>query len=370
MRCLLVTSHLDVGGISVYTVGLARALKRRGHELLVISGGGALVRELEEAGILHRRFPLRIKSELHPFVAAVVARLVKVIRDWCPDVLHAQTRVTHVAAGVAGRVTGVPVVTTTHGFYTWRWGRRVFPFWGRRVIAVSPSSRRKLTRAYQVPAAKVVEILNGIEWSPPAPPQLAAEAARFRQLWGLQGPGPVIGTIARLSPAKGHPTLLEAFQQVRRRHPEARLLIVGDGPEKPALIRQAYALGIQDAVSITGFVERTAVPLSVMDLFVLPSLREAFGLAIVEAMAMAKPVVASSVGGIRVVVRRGETGLLVPPRDSAALAAAIGRLLDDPAEAQRMGQAGRRRFEQRFTMDRVAADVEQVYRQVVQETRQ
>jgi len=219
---------------------------------------------------------------------------------------------------------------------------------------------------YGVPPAKVALIANGIAWTPWDPARLAEAVARFRQTSGIRGDGPVVGTVTRLAPAKGLPTLLQAFHQLRRQVPSARLLIVGDGPLKTELVRSAYALGEQEQIIFSGIAVETRVPLSMMDVFVLPSHHEAFGLAIVEAMAMGRPVVASRVGGIPTIVDDGVTGLLVPPNDPDALARALGQMLDDPERRRAMGSAGHARYEREFTMDRVAREVESVYEEVVQ----
>lgn len=367
MRVLFLTSHMEIGGIPLYTVTLAEALARRGHQPVVVSRGGPLVERLAASGIPHVIAGLDVTSPFHPSAAAALGRVIGVIRRHHPDLLHAQTRTAYIVAGLAGRVTGVPVVTTAHGFYKWHWWRRLLPCWGTRVIAVSPAVQRLLVERYGVPPAKVATIANGIAWEPPPPARLAEEARRFRHLWGLGGDGPVIGTVARLTPAKRLDVLIHAFHQLRATMPQAHLLIVGDGPVKPDLIRLAYALGEQEHVILTGTVPHPVVPLSIMDVFVLPSSKEAFGLAIVEAMAMGRPVVASRVGGIPTVVEDGVTGVLVPPNDPDALARALQPLLADPERMRAMGRAGRARYEQQFTMDRVAREVESVYEEVARE---
>ena len=370
MRVLFLTSHLEVGGIPVYTVTLAEALARRGHQPLVVSAGGPLVGRLAAAGLPHVTTGLDVKSPLQPSALAALGAVLRLIRRARPDVLHAQTRAAHVVAALAGRLTGVPVVTTAHGFYDWHWWRRLLPCWGARVIAVSPAVQQLLIERYGVPVGNVALIPNGIAGTPPDPARLDGDTRRFRQLWGLPAEGgPVIGTVARLTPEKGLDTLLDAFHHLRLVVPVARLLVVGDGPLKGELVRRAYALGEQDQIVFTGTVPDTAGPLSVMDLFVLPSSAEAFGLAIVEAMAMSRPVVASRVGGIPAVVEDGVTGLLVPPRDPEALARALQALLADPERRRAMGRAGRVRCDRLFTMDRVAREVETVYTEVVQEHR-
>ncbi len=367
MRVLILTSHLEVGGIPIYTVTLAEALARRGHQPVVVSRGGALVGRLTAAGIPHVVIPLHARSPLHPKALVMLVRVIRLIRRHRPEILHAQTRLTHLIAGLAGRLTGVPVVTTAHGFYRWRWWRRALPFWGARVIAVSPAVQRLLIERYGISSKKVAMIMNGIAWDPPAPQRLEEDARQFRIVWGLPNHGgPVLGTIARLAPLKGLETLLQAFHQLRASVPQARLLIVGDGPLKAELIRLAYALGEQEHVVFSGTIRSTAVPLRLMDVFILASRKEAFGLAIVEAMAMERPVVASRVGGIPDVVEDGVTGLLVPPQDPDALARAVRSLLADAERRRAMGLAGRARYEQRFTMDRVAREVETVYTEVVQ----
>ena len=367
MRILLITTHLDVGGIPNYTVTLARVLASRGHDLVVVSSGGALVERLDGARIAHHTVDVRTKSEFHPKVSLGFLRLVHLIRRFRPHLIHAQTRVTQVIAGLASSVTGVPMVSTAHGFYRWHAGRKLFPFLGRQVIAISSTVRDQLIEKFHVAPDRVTLVLNGIDWQIPSEPVFTAQVARFRDAFGIGEGRPVIGSVARLAAVKGHRTLLDAFHRVRAKFPEVLLLIVGDGPERARLVSQAYDQGDQDCIVLSGTTDHTAIPLSVMQVFVQPSLQEGFGLAAVEAMAMARPVVASAVEGLLEVVVDGETGFLVPPGDPQALALALECLLKEPAKARALGQAGRRRFEQQFTVERVVREVEAVYAQVVGE---
>ena len=154
----------------------------------------------------------------------------------------------------------------------------------------------------------------------------------------------VIGSAARLSPEKGVRYLIEAFADLRHRYGEAvSLRIAGEGPERPAIEALIRRLGLEGAVELTGWLEHEEMPafLHNLDVFVLPSLYEGFGVAAVEAAAVGLPVVASNVHGIPDVVRNGATGLLVAPKDTAALAAAIGRLIDEPSLRRTLGRAGR-----------------------------
>jgi glycosyltransferase involved in cell wall biosynthesis len=164
--------------------------------------------------------------------------------------------------------------------------------------------------------------------------------------------------VGRLRSRKAAAVLLEAAAMVRRTNGTARFVLVGDGEQARALGRQARSLGLLDdgAVAFAGTVARTEVPawLGRADVFCLPSIYEGFPLAILEAMAMRLPVVATRVSGNPEAVRDGETGLLVDAEDAAALAAALTRLLSDPDLRRRMGEAGRRRVTEEFGIERVA----------------
>lgn len=362
MRILQIASHLEIGGIPRHVVTLARELARRGHAVAVASGGGALAAELRASAIAHRQVPLHVKSELHPAVAVAVAQLRGIVRRDRIELLHAHTRVAQVAAAVVSRLTGVPYVATCHGFYRRRVGRRLFPCWGVRTIAVSEAVRRWLETS-GVPAARIATVLNGIDVAPECWAVSAQEWQRYRQELRL-GAEPVIGVIGRVAAVKGHRWLLEAFGALAANGVAAQLLVIGGGPERSVLEREVAAQPWASRVRWT-VVADVHVPLSVMDVVVVPSLwEEPFGLVAVEAMAAGRPVVASRVGGLPEIVEDHYTGLLVEPGDRAGLAEGLKRLLADPALRTRFGAAGRQRAVERFSDERMAAEVETVYRAV------
>jgi glycosyltransferase involved in cell wall biosynthesis len=196
-------------------------------------------------------------------------------------------------------------------------------------------------------------IANGVAITPEDP----AVRARVRSEFRL-GDEPVLLATSRLHPTKGHRDLLAAVAQLRQTSPRVRLLLVGDGVERPHLEEQARGLGLGDAVRFTGFRDDVTALLQAADLFVLPSLREGMPNAALEAMAAGLPIVACAVDGVPEAVADGETGLLVPPGSPDALADALGRLLADRARAERLGRAGRDRARERFALDRVLAETE------------
>jgi len=171
----------------------------------------------------------------------------------------------------------------------------------------------------------------------------------------------IVGVVARLEHEKGHPTLLEAWPSILRRVPTARLLVVGEGSRREELEAQAIALGIAKTVVFTGRRDDIPAVTAALDVAVLPSYREAQGLTILEAMALSRPVVASAVGGIPEVIQDGRTGLLVPPHDAAALAAAVVRLLTDHAYADMLARGGHDLVHDRFCVELMVYAIEQLY---------
>jgi glycosyltransferase involved in cell wall biosynthesis len=173
------------------------------------------------------------------------------------------------------------------------------------------------------------------------------------------GSGFVVGTAGRLETVKGLEDFLRAAARLDR--DDIRFMIVGDGPDRGRLERIARESGVEDRIEFCGYSPNLAGELATMDVFVMPSLTEGFGLVAAEAMALEKPVVASDVGGLAEVVEDGLTGILVPPGDPKALASAIGRLLDDSAARRSMGEAGRRRVLEHFAAKRMVEEHLSVY---------
>jgi glycosyltransferase involved in cell wall biosynthesis len=172
---------------------------------------------------------------------------------------------------------------------------------------------------------------------------------------------PIVGVVARLEAEKGHRTLLDAWPAVQAVHPEAWLLIVGEGSERNALEAQAAGLGIAQRVVFAGRREDVPAVTAALDVAVLPSYREAQGLSVLEAMALSRPVVASRVGGIPEMIEDGVSGLMVPPNDPGALAGAINRLLSDHPFADTVARRGHDLVHERFCIELMVNAVETIY---------
>ena len=370
MRILHLTSHLNVGGVTTYIGQLAEGLKRRGHEVMVASGGGALVSRLSQGGIRHWHLPLSTSAEFSPQAGWAWWRLSRRLTRESVDLLHAHTRVAQVLAHALWRARRIPYVTTWHGFYRRRLGRRWLPCTGERTIAIREPVSRHLQEVFRIPAQRIRLIPHGIDVASFSRPLDLATQEQARWSWGLPASGLTVGTVARLGPSEGVWQLLEAFREIQRRVPGVSLLIVGDGPQRPRLEQMAGALGFAQAVRFTGSLPDTRLALGVMDVFVfLPAVEEGFGLSLLEAMAAGKPIVSvrRGIGAAWVLDGQG-IGLTVEPDRPDQLARAVVRMLQDPAEAQRLGQQAQALARERYDLGRVLDQVEAVYAECLNRT--
>jgi len=369
MRICHVFKITGVSGSENHLLALASHLDRSRYRLtfcLLVERGpdlSAYVVALEAVGVEVVRFPIR--ADLDPLL---LWRLARFLRAAKPDIVHAHLIHGDLYGTLAARLAGVPVVVSTkHNddafrrsrFYAWL--SRQVARRQDRIIAISNHLARFAVEVEGLDADRITTIHYGLDG--------AAFRARVRDVAGVRAEfdipaaAPLAGVVARLDPQKGHAYLLRAWRQVTAALPEARLLVVGDGSLRGELQQQTRDLGLENSVIFTG--RRKDVPrlMAALDVVALPSLWEGFGLVLLEAMAVARPIVASRVSAIPEIVADGETGLLVPPRDVNALAAALIELLRDHQQAAEMGRRGQERLEQEFTVERMVAQTEAVYEQ-------
>ncbi len=365
MRILLLTSHLNIGGIAKYTTTLANYLYNRGHSLYVASSGGALDRELL-SDIERITVPLNTKSEVSWKIWLTILKLRRFIKDENIQIIHAQTRTAQFAAHFVSRLTRIPYVVTWHGFYRPGFFRRLLPCWGKRTMAISKTVFRHLVDVFRRDENKVRLIFNGVDTSKFNNDYSTSEKEEIKRRYGLKN-GPIIGIISRLAPEKGHIYLIEAFKELLVEIPDAQLIIVGDGKMKTELKKRVREFGIDNAVHFFGEILNTKEFLGIMDVFTRPSIEEGFGLGVVEAMLMGLAVVSTDVGGFKSILDHGNVGILVPPKDVTKLKNAIVRILGDSKIARELGEAGRKYALKNFSADRMAAQVEAVYKEVLNE---
>ena len=359
MNILYLANHLNIGGITSYILTLSSAMKKRGHKVFVASSGGEALYKFHEEGVTFIPIPIKTKAEIGPKVLLSYLRLRKIVKEENIDIIHANTRVTQVLACLLARSTRKAFVSTCHGFFKQRFTRRLFPCWGKKVIAISAQVKEHLIKDFHVKEEFIEIIHNGIDINRFARAK-TEDAANLKNKFGL-GPGPVVGIIARLSDVKGHIYLIAATKLVLEKFPQAQLLIIGEGKMQQELLELTKSLEIEKNVFFIPRAPDTREALMCMDVFVMPSLKEGLGLALMEAMAQGLPVIGSSVGGIKSLIRDRENGLLVRPQDASSLSQALLELLGDPQKARSLGEKAKVFISNNFSQEKMAGETEKLY---------
>jgi glycosyltransferase involved in cell wall biosynthesis len=342
-----------LGGQEVRTLNEARWTAERGWRvLLACQPGGRLLERAREAGV--EAVPIRMRGPLDP---RGVWALVRLIRRERVSLVHTHSSIDAWLGGMAARLCRVPVVRTRHVSIAIRRGPNPVYRWLADRVITSGEAIRRVVIAAGVPPARVIAIPAGVNLDAFPFGRRAPETALELGLGS-----PVVGSVAMFRGSKGHPQLLQAFARVREKRPCASLLLVGDGIRRAWVEQLARDAGLSAAVVFTGFRPDVPALLGTMDCFVLASTRtEGVPQALLQAFATGVPVVASRIGGIPEVVTDGETGLLVESESVPALAAAIERVLDDPAAASRRARAARVLVEERFSHESAVGRLLQLY---------
>lgn len=365
-------------GTKKHVLSLVKALDRTQFSVAVACprvrshayGDVSFVEELESLGgvpvsLVEMRRNIQPISDTRALVA-----LYRVIKEGRYHIIHAHSSKAGVLGRLAAKWVGTPVILyTPHGFafrsvrsklICWAYIQieRLCALWTDRIICVSSTEKEEALKSRIAPVDKLVVIENGLDLTEFV--QLMDPLAKKRQL-DIDPHSPIVGTMGRLSWDKGIRYFLEAAAKVSTAYPEVQFLIVGDGEARKDLELLATNLGISSQTVFTGFRSGSLEILALMDVFVLPSPHEAMPYTVLEAMASEKPVVAIEGTGAQDAVQQGKTGLLVPPRDPEALAAAVIAMLRDKARAQAMGLAGREVVESRFTLAQMARRTEELY---------
>ncbi len=359
MNILYLTNHLNIGGITSYVLSLAAGMKKRGHGVYVASSGGQCLSRFSEEGIGYIPIPIKTKKEVSPKILFSMFRLLAALRQEHIDIIHTNSRTTQILGCLLNRKSGIPYVSTCHGFFKRRFFRLLFPCWGQKIIAISEPVKEHLVKDFKVKAKDIVVIHHGLDVTKYAVYSTRYAIQRKKDL-GL-GEGPVVGIVARLSDVKGHAYLIQAMKGVLEKVPQAQLLMVGEGREKENLIKLINRLKIQKNVFLITPTIDTAEVSSIMDIFVLPSLKEGLGLSLMEAMARGLAVIGSDVGGIRSLIQDGANGLLVKSQDTEGLTAAILELLQNPDKATALGKQAQVFIRHNFSSDKMILDTERAY---------
>jgi glycosyltransferase involved in cell wall biosynthesis len=359
-RILMLTQPTD-GGVFQHVSLLCEGLAARGHVPVV-----AAPLDRRPPGLDAELVPLEMTRAVSPAAdARAVAAAARAVRRVRPALVHAHSS----KAGAVGRLARpafprTPLVYTPHGYAfaghfeserersRYRAVERALAPLASLVLCVCEAERRLAASVGPERRTRVVH--NGVPMPRPAPVHPTVERLRER--------GPVVGMVTLLRPGKGLETLVDALPGLLAGHPSASVVVAGSGPDREQIEARARERGVAGALHLIG---ETAGPMPLLagaDLFLSASWAESFPLNVLEAMAAGLPVVATDVGGTAEAVVDGVTGLVIPARDPAALAAALADLLADPGRRAGLGDAGRRRARERFTVDLMLDGTAAVYR--------
>ncbi len=356
VRILQIVSGKQPNGAVLQCIALMRQLLRRGHQLTLVCRPGAWIAE----ELARDRIEI-ITSDLHRWPLDELRRLTGVIRDRRIELLHTHMSRAHSVGVLLRWFSGVPCVATAHC-------RTFQPFWRFNdfVIANSEATRRFYTR-WGLVASNRMEVVPYLVDAERFSGVAADDCVTFRHSLGVSADTPLLGIVGDVYRRKGHLYVVRALPEILAAVPSARLVIVGNAvPQYEAqVLREARELGVADQILWTGYRKDIPVVMKSLDVCISAALEEALGLTMPEAMAAGRAVVATNVGGLPENVVDGETGILVPPAKPAALAAAIVRLLQDPARRAALGLAGQRRVRERYRAARDLERIEHIFAKVV-----
>ncbi len=377
IRILRAITRLNIGGPAIHTILLSQALNDgRAFRTTLVTGTtapheGDMLDLAAAKGVQPTIMP-ELGREISPLDdLRALAGMVALMRRERPDVVHTHMAKAGTVGRIAARLTGVPVVIHTyhghvfHGYFSPR-KTQVFLTIERalgratnRIVVVGDGQRDEIAAFGVASREKLVPIRLGLEL------ERFLDAERYRGLLrrelGLTDDAPVVGIVARLVPIKAHEDFFQAALLVRQAYPAARFLVVGDGERRVELERLVDSLGLRPSVRFLGWRQDLPQVYADLDVVALASRNEGSPVALIEALAAARPVVSTAVGGVPEVVVSGQTGLTVPPSDPAALAAGVLDLLQDAQRAQRFGAQGRQHVYPRYAWTRLVEEMRGLY---------
>ncbi len=379
LRVIHVITRLTLGGSSENTVLSIAGLRAAGHDCVLVAGATpsepAVVDAARARGCPVELVPWLVRAPAPARDLRALAGLVRLFRQRRPSLVHTHTSKAGFIGRLAARIARVPrVVHTPHGhvFYGYH-GRaptaafvgleRLAARWTDRIVVLTERGAEEHLARGIGRAEQYVAIPSGVDTAALA--ASAPDRPTARRALGLPADAAVIVGVGRLVPVKGFDVLVAALPKVGAAVPSARLLLVGDGPERPAIESLARGLGVADRLTVTGARSDVTPYLAAADVLAAPSRNEGMGRVLIEAMALGVPVVAARVGGIPSVLGGGRFGRLVEPDAPAAMADALTALLGDPALRVQLAEAGRRRAGD-FTVEVMTSRLIRLYEELAE----
>lgn len=370
IRVLHLTTDSRIAGAEKLLIGIGKEFDSKNFETFfcTMKARGVLHERLEKQG--NANFSLNCRSGYD--LPQAMIRLGKIMQNCKVDILHTHLFHACVLGQFVARFNNrvIPIMTKHYSNALYLYGTplqrlldRSSSSWARHIIAISSGVRKILIDLDGVRQGKITVIHNGIEL--PSYPLARENALRARNEFSIKEYEIVVGTLGSLHPRKGYRYLIEAMKLVFESKDNIKLMMVGEGVLRTELKHLSEELGIEDKVIFTGYREDVNNLLSAMDIVVQPSIEEGFGIAILEAMALGKIVIATNVGGIPEIINNGETGMLVPCANAGALAKAISFIIERPDLSKTIAEKGRKSVEENFNIVKMVRGYENLYKDLL-----
>ncbi|MCI0694915.1 glycosyltransferase family 4 protein [candidate division KSB1 bacterium] len=358
MRILFINSIQMFGGGEVWMLRTLRALQERGHQVwLCCRPGTELAKRAVAQGV-----PVKLLAFRGDFDPITIARLAWFMKQERIEVVLTNMDKELRLGGIAAKIAGVQAVIPRRGIdyplkNRWRY-RLAYNVLATRVIANSEATKQALLlKAPWLDPKRIEVIYNGIDMQP----FLQPSGGCLRTEWSIPQEAPLLGFVGQLDKRKGIEVLLEAFDRIYRQIPQVRLALVGRGPLQGMIESEVRRKNWGDAILLPGFIDDVIDVMQAIDILLLPSLWEGFGIVLIEAMAAGKPAISTNTSSMPEIIVDGQTGYLVPPGDAEMVANRAIALLQNPELRGQFGRAGRERVIELFTIERMIDQLENLF---------
>ncbi len=366
VNVLYVIWSLGLGGAERVVINLAKNLDKTRFNPIVccLNDKGRFADALEKEGIKVIALNKRGKFDI-----SVIFNLIDVIKQNKIDIVNTHLWGANFWGRIAAKLAGVKVIIATeHNEDVWKSRGhflldRLLSRWTDRIIVVSNSVREFYVKRVEIAEEKMVVIHNGVDIRSQ---EHKGTRSQVKEEFGIHDDDTVLALIGRLVPQKGHRYFISALRDLSADH-KVKGLIIGSGPMDAELKRYGESLGLNGNLIFTGLRKDVPILLDIIDIVVMPSLREGLPIVALEAMAKRKPIVATNVGGNPEIIVDGKTGILVPPEDPIALASAINRLIVDKELTIKLGNNGRNRLQENFTIEKMVRETKNIYEECLRE---
>ncbi|MCM8786626.1 MAG: glycosyltransferase family 4 protein [Candidatus Omnitrophica bacterium] len=356
MNILLLCTHLNPGGISRYVITLAGQLKEMGNNVWIGSSGGSWLVELKKKDIKHKFIPINTKSIISPKIIFSFFLLLPFLYKNKIQIVHSNTRVTQFLGYLIYKFLKIPYISAFHGFYRKTFFRKHFKFSGVKTIAVSKAVKDHLIKDLNIEEDKIVLIYNGIDIERFLPKK------KDTYFYGFNQNDILLGMLGRISQEKGHFLAAKALKELLAEYPNVYLLICGWGKLVGDLVDFLDRLGIRERVRF--FYAEAEEFLDILDILLIPSKKEGFGYAIIEAFAKSIPVIGFNVGGIAEIIRHKQNGILFYEYNHKSLLDAIKLLLKEPSLKNKIIKNAKDNLSY-FSSKRMAEETQKIYLELI-----